>query len=70
MLKPTTQTTISTQDGKTVQAYSLKKLAQETGISVSRLPYSIRVLVENLLRNVDGYKVKESDVMNALNWQT
>jgi aconitate hydratase len=59
---------LTTASGKQVTVYSLKKLAQATGKSIDRLPYSIRVLVENLLRNVDDYKVKEADVLNALNW--
>ena len=50
-------------------AYNLQKLADETGKDVSRLPYSIRVLVENQLRNLDNYKVKVSDVENVLNWE-
>ncbi|MBK2125367.1 aconitate hydratase AcnA [Fangia hongkongensis] len=49
-------------------AYSLQKLAAETGKDITRLPYSIRVLVENQLRNIDNYKVKEEDVKNVLNW--
>ncbi|MFZ9035222.1 MAG: aconitate hydratase AcnA [Francisellaceae bacterium] len=55
-------------NGKTYQAYSLKKLADLTGKSITRLPYSIRVLVENQLRNIDDYKVKPGDVELVLNW--
>ncbi len=54
---------------KKIHAYSLKSLEKLTGKSVKRLPYSIRILLENLLRNIDGYQVKEQDVFNALNWQ-
>ena len=63
-----TQTAL-TIDHQVVQVYSLKKLAKCTSQNVTRLPYSIRILLENLLRNVDGYKVKEQDVMNVLKWQ-
>ncbi len=55
-------------NGKSYKTYSLKKLAQVTGKDVKRLPYSIRVLVENQLRNIDNYKVKEEDVFHVLNW--
>ena len=48
--------------------YSLKKLSQELGKDVTRLPYSIRVLLENQLRNIDGYKVKEDDMHKVLDW--
>ena len=54
--------------GKNYSLYSLKKLAQESGKDVARLPYSIRVLLENQLRNIDGYKVKEDDMHKVLDW--
>ncbi|MFV9930881.1 MAG: aconitate hydratase AcnA [Francisella endosymbiont of Hyalomma asiaticum] len=54
--------------GKKYSLYSLKKLSQEFGKDVTRLPYSIRVLLENQLRNIDGYKVKEDDMHKILEW--
>ncbi|MFC4893005.1 aconitate hydratase AcnA [Pseudofrancisella aestuarii] len=54
--------------GKKYSLYSLKKLNAELGKDVSRLPYSIRVLLENQLRNIDGYKVKEEDMHKVLDW--
>lgn len=56
--------------GEQYTAYSLQKLASETGKDITHLPYSIRVLVENQLRNIDDYKVNESDVKNTLNWDS
>jgi aconitate hydratase len=56
-------------NGKSYKAFSLKKLAEATGKDVKRLPYSIRVLAENQLRNIDNYKVKEDDVFHVLNWE-
>jgi aconitate hydratase len=35
---------------------------------ISDLPFSIRVLLESLLRNCDGYQVTEADVQNAARW--
>ncbi|MDO8954756.1 MAG: aconitate hydratase AcnA [Gammaproteobacteria bacterium] len=67
--KSKTQTHLKIQSGKEVVIYSLEKLEQLTGKKMSRLPYSIRILVENLLRNIDGKKVKETDVLKALNWK-
>ncbi|MFV0436348.1 MAG: aconitate hydratase AcnA [Desulfopila sp.] len=37
---------------------------------ISRLPYSIRILVENLLRKRDGQIVKDEDIKAIANWQT
>ncbi|MEZ8220757.1 aconitate hydratase, partial [Candidatus Fervidibacteria bacterium JGI MDM2 JNZ-1-D12] len=54
---------------KTVTIYRLNRL-QELGIAeIARLPYSIRVLLENLLRHCDGYIVTEDDVKALANWQ-
>ncbi|WP_440617509.1 aconitate hydratase AcnA [Cysteiniphilum sp. 6C5] len=66
-LKRSTKVLIDAK-GQQYTAYSLQKLAAETGKDITRLPYSIRVLVENQLRNIDDYKVKVSDVENVLNW--
>ncbi|RMD47177.1 MAG: aconitate hydratase AcnA, partial [Aquificota bacterium] len=56
-------------NGKNYTIYSLEKL-QEAGIgNIERLPFSIRVLVENLLRNFDGTVVDEEHVKNIANWQ-
>jgi aconitate hydratase len=54
--------------GKSVTCFSLKKLADLSKKSVTRLPYSIRILLENQLRNIDAYKVFEEDVQKVLNW--
>ncbi len=49
--------------------YSLPKL-EELGIGpVSKLPFSIRILLEAVLRNCDGYIVNEEDVKNLANWE-
>jgi aconitate hydratase len=49
--------------------YRLAKL-EELGLGqVSRLPFSIRVLLEAVLRNCDGHQVTESDVQNLAAWQ-
>ncbi len=39
--------------GKTYRYFSLGKLKQQ-GFDVDRLPYSLRILLENLLRNENG----------------
>lgn len=58
-----------TANGQSYTVYSLEKL-QEAGIgNIERLPFSIRILVENLLRNYDGKVVTEEHVKNIANWQ-
>ena len=56
-------------NGQNYTIYSLEKL-QEAGIgNIERLPFSIRILVENLLRNLDGKVVTEEHLNNIANWQ-
>jgi aconitate hydratase len=54
--------------GKTGQYYSLPALAQ-TFPSVKRLPVSIRIVLESVLRNVDGKKVTEEHVKQLAGWK-
>src|SRR5256885_2105811 len=55
-------------NGKRGQFYSLPKL-EAAGIGpVSKLPVSIRIVIESVLRNVDGRKITERDVRNLANW--
>ncbi len=54
--------------GKKGIYYSLPAL-EEAGIGkVSRLPVSIRIVLESVLRNCDGKKVAEKDVIALANW--
>src|SRR3977135_2233322 len=55
--------------GKTGQFYSLPQLEKEGIGPVSRLPVSIRIVLESLLRNFDGKKISENDVRTLANWQ-
>ena len=54
--------------GKTGQFYSLPELAK-TYPNVAKLPVSIRIVLEAVLRNVDGKKVTEEHVKQLANWQ-
>jgi aconitate hydratase len=47
--------------------YSLPSLEAE-GVRLARLPYSLKILVENLLRNEDGRTVKRADILALANW--
>ncbi|HLN60572.1 MAG TPA: aconitate hydratase AcnA [Symbiobacteriaceae bacterium] len=60
--------TFDAGSGKKAVLYRLSRL-QETGLAnVSKLPFSIRVLLENLLRNCDGFLVTEEDVKALAGW--
>ena len=55
--------------GGTAGIYRLSKL-EDAGLGkMAALPYSIRVLLESLLRNCDGYEVTEDDVRALAGWQ-
>ncbi len=65
-----TLNTRSTLDvgGKSYTYYSLAKAAEKLG-DVSRLPFSMKVLLENLLRFEDGVTVSTDDVQAIVDWQ-
>lgn len=49
--------------------YSLGVVEEISGNTISSLPFSIRILLENALRNLDGYLVNEEDVLAVANWK-
>ena len=49
-------------NGRTVQIYSLKALEAAGFPEIARLPYSMKILLENLLRREDDAFVKAADV--------
>ncbi|MDC1383266.1 aconitate hydratase AcnA [Candidatus Puniceispirillum sp.] len=53
--------------GKTYHYYSLAELAK-TYPALEKLPYSLKVLLENLLRNEDGGSVTAADIEALANW--
>jgi aconitate hydratase A / 2-methylisocitrate dehydratase len=53
-------------DGRSLTYYSLR--SADLGVDVDRLPFSIRVLLENLLRHEDGVKVTADDVRALAHW--
>ncbi len=57
-----------TVNGKTFTYYSLPD-AEKNGLTgISKLPFSLKILVENLLRNEDGRTVKKEDIAAAAKW--
>lgn len=61
--------TISLKNGVTRKIYSLPAL-ETAGIGpISKLPVSIRIVLEAVLRNVDGKKITLEHVRQLANWQ-
>ncbi|MCS6981852.1 MAG: aconitate hydratase AcnA [Flavobacteriales bacterium] len=47
--------------------YSLAELEKQ-GYNISAMPFSIRVLLENVLRNYDGFAITKENAETLLNW--
>ena len=70
---PTGQDSLKTRSklevgGKSYTYFSLAKAAESLG-DVSRLPFSMKVLLENLLRFEDGVTVTHDDLQAMVDWQ-
>ncbi|MCD4778910.1 MAG: aconitate hydratase AcnA [Desulfobacterales bacterium] len=62
-----TKSTLNTSDGQ-VNYFSLSKLADSGFTGIDRLPFSIKILLENLVRNEDSNIIKKSDIENMAGW--
>ncbi len=60
--------TALTAGGRSVQMFSLPALQAAGFPEIARLPYSMKVLLENLLRHEDGRFVKSSDIETLAKW--
>ncbi|MEO8215618.1 MAG: aconitate hydratase [Acidobacteriota bacterium] len=56
-------------DGKSAKFYSLPQLERQGVGPVSRLPVSLRIVLESVLRNYDGQKITEDDVRSLVAWK-
>ncbi len=57
-----------TAGGQTYSYYSLPD-AEKNGLpGLSKLPFSMKVLIENLLRSEDGRTVSKQDIIDAVKW--
>ena len=57
--------------GKKTYTYFSFKAAEKNGLkNISSLPFSIKVLLENLIRNEDGTTVSVDDIKDFDNWKT
>jgi aconitate hydratase len=58
---------LDSKKGK-LKYYSLSEL-QKQGYDIDKLPFSIRVLLENAVRNFDDFAITKEDVETLLNWK-
>ncbi len=68
MSLPNTLQTLTLTSGKSLRLHSLPALEAAGVGPVSRLPVSIRIVLESVLRNVDGKKITEEHVRQLANW--
>jgi len=61
--------TLSLPSGKTAKYFSLKKLEEHGYGAIARLPISLRVVLESVLRNCDGTRIETKDLRALANWK-
>jgi aconitate hydratase len=61
--------TLELPDGASGTYYSLPMLEKTGFAHISRLPVSLRILLESVLRNVDGRRIRDEDVVELAQWQ-
>ena len=57
-----------TVGGTTASIYRLSALAEHASVPLERLPFTVRILLENLLRNAGTEFASEEDVLTLANW--
>ena len=57
-------------NGKAYDYFSVEAAGEALGVDFTRLPYSMKVLLENLLRAEDGGAVKVDDIKAIGQWLT
>jgi aconitate hydratase len=65
--KELTKSQLKSKKG-TFTYYSLPKIGTELKKDISKIPYSIRILLEAALRNIDNYVLKDDDVIQLVNY--
>ena len=61
------KTTLSVA-GKNYIVYSIAAAGKALGVDFATLPFSLKILLENLLRNEDGQTVKRDDIVSFASW--
>ena len=57
------------RDWKNGQFYSLPQLEKAGVGPISKLPVSLRIVLESVLRNYDNKRVREDDIRTLANWK-
>ena len=52
----------------TYQFHSLPRFAKNSGKNIDRLPFSLKILLENLLRYEDGVVIRKADILAITDW--
>ena len=55
-------------DDRTFRIFRLDSL-RDSGVDLARLPFSLKILLENLLRNEDGTTVTADDILGLARWE-
>jgi aconitate hydratase len=55
--------------GQEYHIFDIGKLEEKGIADIKKLPFSIKILVENLLRKLDNYVVKEADLIQIARWR-
>src|SRR5438105_751696 len=58
----------TTLQGTSVTSYQLESLTKQGVQGLDRLPYTVKILLENALRHMDGELVTEDDVLSLARW--
>src|SRR5690606_15369600 len=53
---------------KTYHYFSLPKFSEQSSMDIQRLPFSLKILLENLLRSEDGRAVREAEIRALAAW--
>ena len=56
-------------NGKEYRIADIPLLEKKGVANIKRLPFSIKILVENLLRKLDGRSVTQEDLINIARWK-
>lgn len=56
-------------NGQDFHIFNINALEEKGIADIKKLPFSIKILVENLLRKMDGHVVREADLMHIARWE-
>ncbi|HBA86118.1 MAG TPA: aconitate hydratase AcnA [Verrucomicrobia bacterium] len=60
--------TLTLKNGSEIRYYSLETVEKEVGVQLTRLPYSLRVLLESILRNQGHPAFQEEHIVHFARW--